>query len=52
MKILFWNCRDLGQDQAITVLGYLINEHRSRIPFLLETLASGPDGSYSYSHQN
>lgn len=40
MKILSWNCRGLGQPQAIPVIREFVTTHRPEVVFLFETLAS------------
>lgn len=37
MKILFWNCRGLGQPQTVQELTRLIREHKPSLVFLSET---------------
>ncbi|CAN0843649.1 hypothetical protein LINGRAHAP2_LOCUS3967 [Linum grandiflorum] len=39
MCIQCWNCRGLGQPQAIRVLEKLVKKHRLHIVFLMETQA-------------
>ncbi|CAN1729602.1 hypothetical protein LINPERHAP1_LOCUS671 [Linum perenne] len=38
MIILCWNCRGLGQPQAIQVVDELVKAHRSDVVLLIETL--------------
>jgi hypothetical protein len=37
MKILFWNCRGLGQPRTVQELSRLIREHKPCLVFLTET---------------